>query len=252
MQTWDPDRYARHARFVSHLGEPVIDLLAARPGERVLDLGCGDGALTEKLVAAGCRVVAVDSSPEQVWAALARGLDARIGDAAALEFDGEFDAVFSNAVLHWVTDPDAALGGIHRALAPGGRLVAEFGGYGCVASIREALGAALGRRGIDAGRLDPWYFPTAEEYRERLETNRFEVRFLSLFPRPTPLPSDLTHWLETFAQTFLAAVPPEDRNALLAEVRDRLEPRLRAPEGAWVADYVRLRTAAIRQEEPVV
>ena len=246
MQTWDPDQYAEHARFVSDLGGPVVDLLAPRRGERVLDLGCGDGALTEKLVAAGCRVVAVDSSPEQVWAALGRGLDARIVDATALGFDGEFDAVFSNAVLHWIRDPDAVLAEVHRALKPGGRLVAEFGGAGCVASIRKAFGRALAGRGVDADAIDPWYFPTADEYRVRLEANGFVVDSLALFPRPTPLPSDVTSWLRIFAQPFLAGVADAERTSLAEEVRALLAPRLRNAEGTWVVDYVRLRTAAHR------
>lgn len=248
MQVWDPDRYAAHARFVSDLGAPVIELLEPQPGERVLDLGCGDGALTEKLVDAGCRVVAVDSSQEQVRAARERGIDARVADATALGFDGEFDAVFSNAVLHWIRDPDAALAAIHRALAPGGRLVAEFGGHGCVASIRAAFGEVLAGRDIDAEILNPWYFPTAEEYRARLDANGFDVDSIRLFPRPTPLPSDLTDWLETFAQPYLAAVPKRDRRAILNQMRERLEPVLRTPDGDWFADYVRLRFAAARRD----
>lgn len=248
MQVWDPDRYATHARFVSDLGAPVVELLDPRPGERVLDVGCGDGALTEKLVEAGCRVVAVDSSPDQVRAARRRGIDARVADATALSFDAEFDAVFSNAVLHWIRDPDAALARIHRALAPGGRLVAEFGGHGCVASIRAAFGEVLARRDIDAEVLNPWYFPTAEEYRDRLDANGFEVDSIRLFPRPTPLPSDLTDWLQTFAQPYLAGVPQGDRRAVLNEMRQRLEPVLSTPDGGWSADYVRLRFAAARRD----
>ena len=244
MQTWNPERYATHARFVSDLGQPLLALLAPRAGERVLDLGCGDGALTERLVAAGCRVVAIDSSPAQVRAARARGLDARVADAAALDFEGEFDAVFSNAVLHWIADPDAALAGVRRALGPGGRLVAELGGHGCVAAVREALAAALDRHGIDADGCNPWYFPTAAEYRARLERHGFAIDSIQLFPRATRLPSDLTDWLQTFAQAYLAAVPPAVRPAVCDEVRRRLEPRLRGGDGVWVADYVRLRVAA--------
>ena len=247
MQIWDPDNYAAHARFVSDLGAPVVDLLDPQPGERVLDLGCGDGALTEKLVEAGCRVVAVDASPEQVQAARRRGLDARVADATALDFDGAFDAVFSNAVLHWIRDPDAALAAVHRALAPGGRLVAEMGGHGCVASIRAAFAEVLAERGIDAERLNPWYFPTARAYRGRLDANGFAVYSIRLFPRPTPLPSDVTDWLKTFAQPYLAGVPEADRPALLDRMRDRLAPVLRRPDGAWVADYVRLRFSATRR-----
>ena len=247
MSTWDPDQYARHARFVSDLGAPVVDLLDPHAGHRVLDLGCGDGALTQRLVAAGCQVVAIDSSPEQVWAALERGLDARVADAAALGFDDEFDAVFSNAVLHWIKDADAVLHGVHRALRQGGRFVAEMGGAGCVDSIRAALQTALARRGVDAASLDPWYFPTADDYRARLEAHGFAVDLLTLFPRPTPLPSDVTSWLDIFAQPFLAGVTPGERPALRDEVRTLLEPRLRNADGTWVVDYVRLRMAATKR-----
>jgi trans-aconitate methyltransferase len=246
-QTWDPDEYARHARFVSELGQPVIDLLNPKPGERVLDLGCGDGALTERLLAAGCQVVAIDSSPEQVWASLERGIDARILDVRALGFEDEFDAIFSNAVLHWITDADLALQQIRKALVRGGRLVAEFGGAGCVSAIRNALGTALGRRGIDSSHVNPWHFPTGDAYRARLKAHGFHVDMLSVFPRPTPLPSDITLWLEIFAKSFLETVSKSERPQLLTEVRDLLEPALRTTEGVWVADYVRLRTAATKK-----
>ena len=246
-QTWDPDEYARHVRFVSELGQPLIDLLDPKPGERVLDLGCGDGVLTERLLSAGCQVVAIDSSPEQVWASLERGIDARILDARALGFENEFDAIFSNAVLHWVTDADLVLQQIQKALVPGGRLVAEFGGAGCVSTIRNALETALGRRGIDLNDANPWYFPTGDDYRAKLEAHDFHIDMLSVFPRPTPLPSDITVWLKIFGKSFLETVDKPERPQLLAEVRDILEPTLRTAEGVWVADYVRLRTAATKK-----
>ena len=245
-QRWDPDAYAKNARFVSELGAPVADLLAPNPGERLLDIGCGDGALTERFRTAGCVVVAIDSSPEQVWAALERGLDARIIDACELEFEAEFDAVFSNAVLHWIGDAEGVISGVWRALKPGGRFVGEFGGAGCVASIRHAFGAALAARNIDVATVDPWYFPTADQYRSRLESGGFLIDSIQLFPRPTPLPGDITHWLQLFAQPFLEAVPSDRRQALLEEVRATLEPQLRDADGVWVVDYVRLRFAATR------
>ncbi len=245
-QRWDPDAYARNARFVSELGAPVADLLAPTSGERILDVGCGDGALTERFRTAGCVVVAIDSSPEQVWAALERGLDARIIDACELEFETEFDAVFSNAVLHWIGDADRVISGVWRALKPGGRFVGEFGGDGCVASIRQAFGAALAARDIDVASVDPWYFPTADQYRHRLESCGFLLDSIQLFPRPTPLPGDVTHWLQLFAQPFLEAVHDDRRQALLEEVRTALEPQLRHADGVWVIDYVRLRFAATR------
>lgn len=247
-QTWSPERYEKHARFVSDLGMPVVELLAPRPGERILDLGCGDGALTERLIALGCDVVGVDASPEQVAGARARGLACTVADGEHLRFVGEFDAVFSNAALHWMRRPDAVIAGVRRALKPGGRFVAEMGGHGCVATITAALAHALAARGLDAAAYDPWFFPTAEDYTARLERQGFRVESIALFPRPTPLPGDVVGWLETFAESFLVPVPARERLAFLAEVRDTLRPRLANADGTWTADYVRLRFAARRDE----
>jgi trans-aconitate methyltransferase len=245
-QRWDPQTYAQHGRFVSDLGAGVVDLLAPRPGERILDLGCGDGALTEKLVAAGAEVVAVDASAEQVAAARARGLDARVALAESLPFTAEFDAVFSNAALHWMRDASAVVASVRRALRPGGRFVAEMGGAGNVAAIRTALAQALDRRGRDGRALDRLFLPTAEEYRALLEAHGFMVRTITLFARPTPLPGELSAWLETFAQSFLRAVPDGDRARLIEEVSAALRPQLYQADRGWVADYVRLRFAALR------
>jgi SAM-dependent methyltransferase len=245
-QTWDPATYARHARFVSDLGAPVVELLAPRPGQRILDLGCGDGALTRKLVDLGCEVVAVDSSAPQVEAARALGLDAHVVDAESLPFEEEFDAVFSNAVLHWIKRADPMIAGVHRALRPGGRFVAECGGYGCVDKIRTALIRALDRRGIDGEARVPWYFPTPDDYRARLERAGFRVDRIALIPRPTPLPGDVIGWLETFARSFLHGLCDADRIEYLQDVRAELEPQLRDSTGTWIADYVRLRFSATR------
>src|SRR5258708_13862256 len=245
-QTWDPQRYARNARFVAELGLPVVELLDPQPGERILDLGCGDGFLTARLAAAGARVVGVDASAAQVAATQRLGLDARVADGQALTFDSEFDAVFSNATLHWLRDPDAAIAGVWRAVVHGGRFGAECGGEGCVAAIRAALGRALGRRGIDAAAYDPWYFPSANEYSARLRARGFVIETIFVFPRPTPLPGDLAAWLETFPASFLAPVPAGDRAALLREVQEDLRPSLCDREGRWTADYTRLRFRAVK------
>jgi trans-aconitate methyltransferase len=248
-QSWDPQRYAKNARFVSDLGMPVVELLAPRPGERILDLGCGDGALTEKLVALGCHVVGVDGSAEQVAAARARGLDARVMNGERLEFDGAgFDAVFSNAALHWMKRADDVIGGVRRALRPGGRFVAECGGHGCVATIVRALDRALARRGIDGAAVNPWYFPTVEDYASRLVRQGFEIRSMALFARPTPLPGDVTAWLETFAESFTAALAERERRPFLEEVRELLRPDLCDADGQWTADYVRLRFSTIKAD----
>jgi trans-aconitate methyltransferase len=246
VQTWDPASYARNARFVSDLGSPVVELLAPRPGERILDLGCGDGALTKKLVDLGCEVVAIDSSAPQVEAARKLGLDAHVMGGESLPFKEEFDAVFSNAVLHWIKDADTMIAGVYRALRPRGRFVAECGGYGCVNKVRSALVRALDRRGIDGEARVPWYFPTPGDYATRLERAGFRVDSMALIPRPTPLPGDIIGWLEVFAQSFLHALPEAERDQYLQEVRAALKPQLLDDTGTWIADYVRLRFAATK------
>lgn len=245
-QRWKVDNYQQHTGFVPVLGAPVLQLLAPQPGERILDLGCGDGALTEKLAAAGALVVGVDASEDMIEGAKARGLDARLMNGTALDFEQAFDAVFSNAALHWMLDPDAVIAGVHRALEPGGRFVGEFGGHGNVAAITVAILAVLDKRGIDGSAVSPWYFPTTDTYRARLETHGFEVGSIELIPRPTPLPTDMEGWLGTMAGPFFAALDADDRGAALAETVRLLQPCLRDDQGNWTADYVRLRFAARR------
>jgi trans-aconitate methyltransferase len=246
-QTWDPAVYARNARFVSDLGAPVVELLAPKHGERILDLGCGDGVLTKKLAELGCEVVAVDSSDPQIEAARKLGLDAHVMPAEELLFQEEFDAVFSNAVLHWIKRADLMIAGVYRALKPGGRFVAECGGYGCVHKIRTALVQALDRRGIDGESRVPWYFPTPGDYATRLERAGFRVDSIALIPRPTPLPGDVIDFFETFGHSFLQGLSGNARTEYLDEVRTVLEPQLRNSDGIWIADYVRLRFAATKE-----
>jgi trans-aconitate methyltransferase len=247
--TWNPEQYAKNARFVSDLGAPVVELLAPKAGERVLDLGCGDGPLTAKLAAAGCNVTGIDASPEQIEGARRLGIDAKVGrgeEVGAMFAAGSFDAVFSNAALHWMKRADEVLAGVYSVLRPGGRFVAEMGGHACVQKIRTALVRALERRGVDGEACVPWYFPTPGDYATRLERAGFRVDSIALFPRPTPLPGDVVRWLETFAQAFTAALPAADQAAYLEEVRRDLEPKLRDASGAWFADYTRLRFHATK------
>lgn len=246
LQTWDPASYARNARFVSDLGTPVVELLAPKAGERILDLGCGDGVLTKKLADLGCDVVAVDSSVPQVEAARKLGLKAFVIRGEDLPYNEEFDAVFSNAALHWIKSADVMLAGVYRSLKPGGRFVAECGGHGCIRKIRTALVQALNRRGFDGEARVPWYFPTPADYATKLECAGFRVDSIALIPRPTPLPGDIVGYLETFALNFFQGFSDEARSEYLQEVRMILEPQLRDANGTWIADYVRLRFAATK------
>ncbi len=245
-QHWSAARYAEVASFVPALGAPVLELLAARRGERILDLGCGDGALTARLAALGAIVLGVDAAPDMVAAAQARGLDARVIAGQSLPFVGEFDAVFSNAALHWMRPPETVLDGVHRALKPGGRFVAEMGGHNNTAAIMVALRAVLGRRGVDMARRSPWYFPSAAAWRNKLEAAGFAVDAIDVIPRPTPLPAGIEAWLDAFAEDFLGALPEPDRAAALAEIVELLRPVLVDETGMWIADYVRLRFRATR------
>lgn len=243
-QSWDPRRYAQNASFVPARGDVVLGWLNVQPGEEILDLGCGDGVLTEQLVAAGAKVIGVDAAAEMIDAARARGLDARVMDGTSLDFDHCFDAVFTNAALHWMKDADRVLDGVVRALRRRGRFVGEFGGAGNVAAVIDALTRVMADRGMDAAASNPWFFPSADAYRARLEAHGFAVERIALVPRPTPLPGPLADWLDTFCEAFLRPLPTAEQNAVKQEVSGLLEPALRNAEGIWVVDYVRLRFAA--------
>jgi trans-aconitate methyltransferase len=244
-QSWNATQYAQDGRFVADLAGGVFELLAPQTGERILDLACGDGVLTKRIAASGAEVVAVDSSPSMVEAAHALGLDARVVNAEALPFHAEFDAIFSNAALHWMRDQAAVLSGVHRALKPGGRFVAEMGGHGNIAAIQVALAATLKQWGLDAYGMESNFFPTVQDYRARLEAAGFVVEEIALIPRPTPLPeSGMTGWLEMFRSGLLDQVAREHRQQALQETVGLLKPVLYSKEGGWVADYVRLRFRA--------
>ena len=243
-QTWNAATYAHNARFVADLGAPLLDLLKPQPGEDILDLGCGDGALTLKIAQSGARVLGVDGSADMVAAAQATGVNCRVADGQALPFSQEFDAVFSNAALHWMKRPDDVLSGIARALRPGGRLIAEFGGHGNVASIVVALLAVVRRYPGGTNVQTPWYFPTADAYAARLARHGFIIDSIALLPRPTALPTGMEGWLETFARPFFGVVPVDQRETARAAAVDLLRPALCDESGLWTADYVRLRVAA--------
>lgn len=243
-QHWNPDQYAANARFVSDLGLPVVELLSPRPGERILDLGCGDGALSVALLERGCEVLGVDSSPEMVAAARRRGVKAEVMEGQSLRFGEQFDAVFTNAALHWMTQPGRVLDGVWRALRPGGRFTGEFGGQGNVRTIVAAIESALSAKGLNVA--SPWFFPGEAQFRKLLEASRYTVTSLALFPRPTRLPGDVRGWLETFAQPYTSVLSAAERPRFIAALVEALRPVLCDAQGIWTADYVRLRFSATK------
>ena len=246
QQTWDASLYAGNGRFVAVLAESLVEALQPSAGERVLDLGCGDGFLTQRIGESGAAVVGVDSSPQMITAAKERGVDARLINGEALPFHGEFDAVFSNAALHWMSDHDAVLEGVYRALKPGGRFVAECGGLGNIAAIRVALLAVLTARGIPPDRIENNKFFSPAEYRGKLEKQGFLVEEITLNPRPTPLESGMAAWLATFRRSVLELLPEAERAGAVEQIVALLKPVLSDQQGHWSADYVRLRFLARR------
>jgi SAM-dependent methyltransferase len=245
-QNWDPQAYGREGSFVHKLAGGVVEWLNAKPGERILDLGCGDGQLTAQLAAAGAHVAGVDSSAAMVEAAKSRGVAAEQGSAERLPFlAGQFDAVFSNAALHWVRGQDEMMAEVHRVLKPGGRFIAEMGGHGNIAAIRVALMAVLARHGYADREDGVNYYPTPDAYRARLVRHGFSVERIELIPRPTPLAEGgMAGWLNTFRRGVLDGLPTETRQTVIDETCALLAPALQDKDGNWVADYVRLRFIA--------
>ena len=228
---WDAVQYETRHHYVTDYGAELIDLLAPQPGERILDAGCGTGRLTAEIAAGGATVLGIDSSREMIEQARRKypHLQFEVADLTAFRSAEPFDAVFSNAVLHWVRPPETAASAIAAALKPGGRLVAEFGGKGNVRSVTDALGE------------HPWYYPSIGEYATLLETVGLETTSAILFPRPTPVDGEagMRDWLRMFCGSFVS----EQR---FPAIEARLRPQLYR-DGAWILDYVRLRITAVRK-----
>ena len=250
-QTWNTSAYAANGRFVADLATGAVDLLAPKPGEHILDIGCGDGALTERLAATGAALTGIDASDSMIRAARARNLEVHHISATALNFDEIFDAAFSNAALHWIPEEDqpTALARIFASLKPGGRFVAEMGGQGNIAAIRTALSSTLASFGIDAEHAAASFYPSPARYSSLLQQAGFEVEVIDLIPRPTPLPGGpggMETWLNTFRNGVLDRLPPTDRQPAINHTVDLLRPVLSDRGQDWTADYVRLRFLARR------
>jgi len=232
---WDAADYARVGAFVAELGSAALDLLDPKPGERILDVGCGEGTLTRKIIERGSTVLGIDNSPEMIAAARANGVDALLLPAEDMQFFAEFDAAFSNATLHWVLHKEQAARAIFRALKSGGRFAGEMGGEGNLEKLREALDEELIIRGyVPPVEASNWY-ASPEEFAAVYEAAGFRALDARLIERPTPIEHGVAAWVTTFRKGWLdrAEVPEGERAEIGAAVADRI--------GSNVADYVRLR-----------
>ena len=245
---WDARLYDDRHAFVWRSAASLVELLAPQRDERILDLGCGTGHLTAQLAAAGAEAVGIDASAAMIEEARHShpGVQFVVADARDFRTDKPFDAVFSNAVFHWISDLTPVFRGVHRALRPHGRFVGEFGGHGCVAAVCTALRAVGSRHGITVEL--PWNFATAEDIEGCLSATGFEPLSVRLVPRPTPLPSGMAAWIQTFAGWAFDALPESDRESAYSETVELLRPALCDSRGRWTADYIRLRFSAKRVE----
>jgi trans-aconitate methyltransferase len=253
-KTWDAALYDEKNAFVWKHGQGVVELLAPKPGERILDLGCGTGHLTNRIAGADAEVIGIDKSPAMIEEArrLYPNLRFEIADATDFHFDQPFDAVFSNAAIHWMKDQADVARCVWEALKPGGRFVAEFGGRGNIEAIRSALAKAIQTEGEQVS-FEPFarYYPTIGEYATLLEAQGFRVTFASHFDRPTKLDEGekgLRNWLFTFTDNIIQSLPVNKREDVIADVEQSLKPVL-FRDGCWFADYRRIRIVAIKQSQ---
>ncbi len=246
-QSWDVAQYRESASFVPKLGTPVIELLAPQAAERILDLGCGDGKLTLAIQQYGCEVLGIDSSREMVNEARKLGLEAQVLSGESLNFNQEFDAVFSNAALHWMLNAEQVLQGVYQALKPQGRFVAEFGGQGNIQHLVTVM-SAIFQDYPELGKFkNPWYFPSVEAYSEILIKAGFTIEYINLIPRPTLLRDGITQWLKIFANGIIRDLSDKQQEFFLKEAEKRLYRLIFSESQGWVADYVRLRFKAVKK-----
>jgi trans-aconitate methyltransferase len=248
---WNTSLYEGKHAFVWKYGEELLQLLSVQPEERILDLGCGTGQLTAKIADAGARVMGIDADAMMVEKARQNypHLQFSVADARNFQVNEPFDAVFSNATLHWIPDANAVIRCIYQALKPGGRFVAEFGGKGNVKAIATALNDIIGENGLRSPeQLNPWYFPSISEYATCLEQHGFEVLYAMLFDRPTILEdgdAGLGNWIRMFGDRFLSGLSVEQQSLVIHDVEQRLKPVL-YQDGTWTADYRRIRVVAVK------
>ncbi len=245
---WDAGLYDDKHSFVWKMAEGLLELLAAQPGEKILDIGCGTGHLTGKIAASGAQVTGVDRSLEMIRQARTAYPEIRfeLADATSIPLDGPFDAVFSNATLHWIKDADGVASEISRLLRPNGRFVAEFGGHGNIAELMAAAERAWKKLQLAEPMPSPWYYPSLAEYGNLLEKHGLKVKYGLFFERPTPLEEGedgLRNWLKMFGGAIFEMLTERERIEFIDETLREARGKL-FNEGHWVIDYRRLRVAA--------
>lgn len=245
---WNAQLYSDKHAFVWKLGQGVVELLAPQPGERILDLGCGTGELTDQITRSGAHVIGLDASASMLDSAREHfsHIEFHQGDAQNFDLGTDFDAVFTNATLHWVPDHSAVARSVHRALKPGGRFVGEFGGRGNVRQLEHALRTASQELGLTPFE-SPNFYPSLREWATSLESGDLEPAWLQLFSRPTPLEGEhgAQTWWRQFRATYLDTLAPNQQEALLQRAEELAKPHLHSDNG-WLADYVRLRFVAVK------
>ncbi|MFB9843312.1 class I SAM-dependent methyltransferase [Mucilaginibacter ginsenosidivorans] len=249
---WNANLYDDKHAFVFQYGESVLELLDVKPGERILDLGCGTGHLAKKIQEHGAEIIGIDASPEMIAQAKANypELDFRVANGASFSFDEPFDAIFTNATLHWIHDADGVIKSVYNALKPGGRFVGEFGGKGNNRLMMAATETVLKKHGYVKGDfIHPWYYPSTAEYATRLEAGGFRVTFATHFDRQTLLQDGregMAKWFSMFGSSIFKMVPADELLQILNEITDLLQPTNEV-DGQWYADYKRLRFIAVKE-----
>jgi 2-isopropylmalate synthase len=243
---WNANKYKKHADFVSILALPVVELLDPKEDEKILDLGCGEGTLALEIKKFGADIIGVDLSEEMVNKTKSKGIDASVMSVTNLDFENHFDAVFSNAVLHWVKDSELAIQKINTSLKKEGRFVAEFGGYGNIKNLTDAIQEVFDSHSSWGGFENPWVFLKESEYKILLEKNGFDVEYIELIQRPTPI-DDIINWLDVFANGITKDLTKEQKEIFKKEVKEVLKPKQYNEKDGWSADYVRLRVKAVKK-----
>jgi len=244
---WNPESYNKHTHFVSALALPVVNLLKPQKGEKILDVGCGEGTLALEIECRGAKVIGVDMSAEMVEACRDNGIEAYVGSVTDLPYENAFDSVFSNAMLHWVKDARGAVQNIAKALKVGGCFVCEFGGEGNAYHLVSAMQEVFTNHPEFRAFNNPWYFPSVEEYKALLISEGFDVEYIEIISRPTPM-NDISNWLDIFANGVTSHLTSEQFEVFKKESTEILRDKIYTEEEGWMLDYKRLRVKALRKQ----